>query len=118
MAKLSETQLFGFLCHGDLSNVIRSVSDEQLRLILPLLVRVGLCPSPHLFSRTATSSTDVRAFLLGCSRVNWILRLLKVDFSILQATLKKDVQIRYISCSCGSLLHHLITCMFQEKKSD
>ena len=81
---------------------IRSVSigelsqlrDEELRPLLPCLVRMALCSPVDESAKWTEARKEVQKLLSGLEVVNSIVALLSVDFNLLEQDALKEQQLR------------------------
>ena len=81
---------------------IRSVSigelsllrDEELRPLLPCLVRMALCSPVDESTKWTEARKEVQKLLSGLEIVNSIVALLSVDFNLLEQDALKEQQLR------------------------
>ncbi|KAF4082125.1 hypothetical protein AMELA_G00148040 [Ameiurus melas] len=78
-------------------DVIRlaALSDPELRLLLPCLVRMALCAPADQSNAWAQDKKQILRLLSGVEAVNSIVALLSVDFHALEQDARKEQQLRH-----------------------
>uniref|UniRef100_A0A8C4SC60 Integrator complex subunit 2 n=2 Tax=Erpetoichthys calabaricus TaxID=27687 RepID=A0A8C4SC60_ERPCA len=102
-------------------NVVRlaALSDPELRLLLPCLVRMALCAPADQSQTWAQDKKLILRLLSGVEAVNSIVALLSVDFHALEQDARKEQQLRHkpgVSNGDGILvsqLQHGLTLEFE-----
>lgn len=74
---------------------LSALSDPELRLLLPCLVRMALCAPADQSSAWAQDKKQILRLLSGVEAVNSIVALLSVDFHALEQDARKEQQLRY-----------------------
>lgn len=74
---------------------LASLSDPELRLLLPCLVRMALCAPADQSQSWAQDKKLILRLLSGVEAVNSIVALLSVDFHALEQDASKEQQLRY-----------------------
>jgi len=75
---------------------LAALSDPELRLLLPCLVRMALCAPADQSQSWAQDKKLILRLLSGVEAVNSIVALLSVDFHALEHDARKEQQLRYI----------------------
>lgn len=73
---------------------LSSLKDEDLRPLLPCLVRMALCSPVDESVKWTEARKEVQKLLSGLEVVNSIVALLSVDFSLLEQDALKEQQLR------------------------
>ncbi|KAL9980911.1 hypothetical protein ACROYT_G009553 [Oculina patagonica] len=73
---------------------LSSLRDEELRPLLPCLVRMALCSPVDESAKWTEARKEVQKLLSGLEVVNSIVALLSVDFSLLEQDAMKEQQLR------------------------
>ena len=73
---------------------LASLSDPELRLLLPCLVRMALCAPADQSQSWAQDKKLILRLLSGVEAVNSIVALLSVDFHALEQDASKEQQLR------------------------
>ena len=73
---------------------LSSLRDEDLRPLLPCLVRMALCSPVDESAKWTEARKEVQKLLSGLEVVNSIVALLSVDFSLLEQDALKEQQLR------------------------
>ncbi|CAH0382391.1 unnamed protein product [Bemisia tabaci] len=84
---------FRALLNMDVTKLTK-LSEEEIRPILPSLVRMGLISVPDSTLNNSENRRIMLAFLLGVELVNSIVALLSVDFNGLEADAKREQLLR------------------------
>ncbi|KAM8835256.1 integrator complex subunit 2 isoform 2-T2 [Synchiropus picturatus] len=74
---------------------LAALSDPELRLLLPCLVRMALCAPADQSHSWAEDKKLILRLLSGVEAVNSIVALLSVDFHALEQDARKEQQLRY-----------------------
>ncbi|XP_053131203.1 integrator complex subunit 2 isoform X1 [Hemicordylus capensis] len=74
---------------------LAALSDPELRLLLPCLVRMALCAPADQSQGWAQDKKLILRLLLGVEAVNSIVALLSVDFHALEQDANKEQQLRH-----------------------
>ncbi|KAG7483778.1 hypothetical protein MATL_G00041950 [Megalops atlanticus] len=74
---------------------LAALSDPELRLLLPCLVRMALCAPADQSSTWAQDKKLILRLLSGVEAVNSIVALLSVDFHALEQDARKEQQLRH-----------------------
>ncbi|KAM8899407.1 integrator complex subunit 2 isoform 2-T2 [Spinachia spinachia] len=74
---------------------LASLSDPELRLLLPCLVRMALCAPADQSQSWAQDKKLILRLLSGVEAVNSIVALLSVDFHALEQDARKEQQLRH-----------------------
>lgn len=74
---------------------LSALSDPELRLLLPCLVRMALCAPADQSNAWAQDKKQILRLLSGVEAVNSIVALLSVDFHALEQDARKEQQLRY-----------------------
>lgn len=74
---------------------LAALSDPELRLLLPCLVRMALCAPADQSQCWAQDKKLILRLLSGVEAVNSIVALLSVDFHALEQDARKEQQLRY-----------------------
>lgn len=74
---------------------LAALSDPELRLLLPCLVRMALCAPADQSQSWAQDKKLILRLLSGVEAVNSIVALLSVDFHALEQDARKEQQLRY-----------------------
>lgn len=74
---------------------LAALSDPELRLLLPCLVRMALCAPADQSNAWAQDKKQILRLLSGVEAVNSIVALLSVDFHALEQDARKEQQLRY-----------------------
>lgn len=69
-------------------------SQEEIRPIIPCLVRMALISPLDVTRYCAEAKKDVLIILSGIDLVNFIVSLLSIEFNTLETDLKKEQQMR------------------------
>lgn len=69
-------------------------SSEEIRPIIPCLVRMALISPLDVTRYCAEAKKDILTLLSGIDLVNFIVSLLSIEFHALEVDLKKEQQIR------------------------
>lgn len=78
---------------------LAALSDPELRLLLPCLVRMALCAPADQSQSWAQDKKLILRLLSGVEAVNSIVALLSVDFHALEQDARKEQQLRYnVTC--------------------
>lgn len=95
-------------------DVIRlaALSDPELRLLLPCLVRMALCAPADQSNAWAQDKKQILRLLSGVEAVNSIVALLSVDFHALEQDARKEQQLRYSEESSYLLPCHSVKYTF------
>ncbi|XP_031822386.1 integrator complex subunit 2 isoform X2 [Sarcophilus harrisii] len=102
---------------------LASLSDPELRLLLPCLVRMALCAPADQSQSWAQDKKLILRLLSGVEAVNSIVALLSVDFHALEQDANKEQQLRHkFGGSSGesilvSQLQHGLTLEFEHSDS-
>lgn len=72
------------------------LSDPELRLLLPCLVRMALCAPADQSNAWAQDKKLILRLLSGVEAVNSIVALLSVDFHALEQDARKEQQLRWV----------------------
>ncbi|XP_043910471.1 integrator complex subunit 2 [Protopterus annectens] len=102
---------------------LSALSDPELRLLLPCLVRMALCAPADQSQTWAQDKKMILRLLSGIEAVNSIVALLSVDFHALEQDAKKEQQLRHkLGGSTGesilvSQLQHGLTLEFEHSDS-
>lgn len=83
---------------------LAALSDPELRLLLPCLVRMALCAPADQSQSWAQDKKLILRLLSGVEAVNSIVALLSVDFHALEQDARKEQQLRYIWIVCGNIV--------------
>uniref|UniRef100_A0A673MP41 Integrator complex subunit 2-like n=1 Tax=Sinocyclocheilus rhinocerous TaxID=307959 RepID=A0A673MP41_9TELE len=75
---------------------LAALSDPELRLLLPCLVRMALCAPADQSNAWAQDKKLILRLLSGVEAVNSIVALLSVDFHALEQDARKEQQLRWI----------------------
>lgn len=75
-------------------NRLSSFKDQELRSVLPCLVRAALCAPVDTSGKWTKSRKDILKILAGVEVVNSIVALLSIDFHALEQDVKKEQQLR------------------------
>lgn len=73
---------------------LAALSDPELRLLLPCLVRMALCAPADQSQTWAQDKKLILRLLSGVEAVNSIVALLSVDFHALEQDARKEQQLR------------------------
>ncbi|KAI5099789.1 integrator complex subunit 2 [Silurus meridionalis] len=73
---------------------LAALSDPELRLLLPCLVRMALCAPADQSNAWAQDKKQILRLLSGVEAVNSIVALLSVDFHALEQDARKEQQLR------------------------
>lgn len=73
---------------------LAALSDPELRLLLPCLVRMALCAPADQSQSWAQDKKLILRLLSGVEAVNSIVALLSVDFHALEQDASKEQQLR------------------------
>lgn len=73
---------------------LSSLRDEDLRPLLPCLVRMALCSPVDESAKWTEARKEVQKLLSGLEVVNSIVALLSVDFNLLEQDALKEQQLR------------------------
>ena len=73
---------------------LQGLSDDDLRAILPSLVRMSQCPSLDESAHWQEARREIQKFLCGMEVVNSIVGLLSVDFGCLRQDCVKEKQMQ------------------------
>lgn len=76
---------------------LAALSDPELRLLLPCLVRMALCAPADQSDAWAQDKKLILRLLSGIEAVNSIVALLSVDFHALEQDATKEQQLRYLN---------------------
>lgn len=76
-------------------NLLSTLSDEELRPILPCLVRMSLCAPLDSSERWTRERKKILQCLSGIEIVNSLVGLLSIDFHALEQDARKEQQLRY-----------------------
>ncbi|KAM9456268.1 integrator complex subunit 2 [Clarias gariepinus] len=74
---------------------LAGLSDPELRLLLPCLVRMALCAPADQSNAWAQDKKQILRLLAGVEAVNSIVALLSVDFHALEQDARKEQQLRH-----------------------
>ncbi|TTK47649.1 Integrator complex subunit 2 [Bagarius yarrelli] len=74
---------------------LAALSDPELRLLLPCLVRMALCAPADQSNTWAQDKKQILRLLSGVEAVNSIVALLSVDFHALEQDARKEQQLRH-----------------------
>uniref|UniRef100_A0A8C2BV38 Integrator complex subunit 2 n=1 Tax=Cyprinus carpio TaxID=7962 RepID=A0A8C2BV38_CYPCA len=74
---------------------LAALSDPELRLLLPCLVRMALCAPADQSNAWAQDKKLILRLLSGVEAVNSIVALLSVDFHALEQDARKEQQLRH-----------------------
>ncbi|GAA6083141.1 integrator complex subunit 2 [Tachysurus ichikawai] len=74
---------------------LAALSDHELRLLLPCLVRMALCAPADQSNAWAQDKKQILRLLSGVEAVNSIVALLSVDFHALEQDARKEQQLRH-----------------------
>uniref|UniRef100_A0A8C5GJK2 Integrator complex subunit 2 n=1 Tax=Gouania willdenowi TaxID=441366 RepID=A0A8C5GJK2_GOUWI len=74
---------------------LAALSDPELRLLLPCLVRMALCAPADQSHTWAQDKKLILRLLSGVEAVNSIVALLSVDFHALEQDARKEQQLRH-----------------------
>uniref|UniRef100_H0WWE2 Integrator complex subunit 2 n=1 Tax=Otolemur garnettii TaxID=30611 RepID=H0WWE2_OTOGA len=102
---------------------LASLSDPELRLLLPCLVRMALCAPADQSQSWAQDKKLILRLLSGVEAVNSIVALLSVDFHALEQDANKEQQLRHkLGGGSGesilvSQLQHGLTLEFEHSDS-
>ncbi|XP_036054046.1 integrator complex subunit 2 isoform X2 [Onychomys torridus] len=102
---------------------LASLSDPELRLLLPCLVRMALCAPADQSQSWAQDKRLILRLLSGVEAVNSIVALLSVDFHALEQDASKEQQLRHkLGGGSGesilvSQLQHGLTLEFEHSDS-
>ncbi|XP_032947360.1 integrator complex subunit 2 isoform X1 [Rhinolophus ferrumequinum] len=102
---------------------LASLSDPELRLLLPCLVRMALCAPADQSQSWAQDKKLILRLLSGVEAVNSIVALLSVDFHALEQDASKEQQLRHkLGGGTGesilvSQLQHGLTLEFEHSDS-
>ncbi|XP_004707428.1 integrator complex subunit 2 [Echinops telfairi] len=102
---------------------LASLSDPELRLLLPCLVRMALCAPADQSQSWAQDKKLILRLLSGVEAVNSIVALLSVDFHALEQDASKEQQLRHKLGGGGgesilvSQLQHGLTLEFEHSDS-
>ncbi|MBZ3869890.1 Integrator complex subunit 2, partial [Sciurus carolinensis] len=102
---------------------LASLSDTELRLLLPCLVRMALCAPADQSQSWAQDKKLILRLLSGVEAVNSIVALLSVDFHALEQDASKEQQLRHkLGGGSGesilvSQLQHGLTLEFEHSDS-
>uniref|UniRef100_A0A8C0PMN9 Integrator complex subunit 2 n=1 Tax=Canis lupus familiaris TaxID=9615 RepID=A0A8C0PMN9_CANLF len=102
---------------------LASLSDPELRLLLPCLVRMALCAPADQSQSWAQDKKLILRLLSGVEAVNSIVALLSVDFHALEQDASKEQQLRHkLGGGSGesilvSQLQHGLTLEFEHSDS-
>lgn len=91
--KAVHPKVFKALKDLDISTLVQCTSDE-IRPIIPCLVRMALISPLDITNYCAESKKDVLTLLAGIDLVNFIVSLLSIEFHTLEVDLKKEQQLR------------------------
>lgn len=75
---------------------LAALSDPELRLLLPCLVRMALCAPADQSNAWAQDKKLILRLLSGVEAVNSIVALLSVDFHALEQDARKEQQLRWV----------------------
>lgn len=84
---------------------LAALSDPELRLLLPCLVRMALCAPADQSQSWAQDKKLILRLLSGVEAVNSIVALLSVDFHALEQDARKEQQLRYDLFSHGNTIY-------------
>lgn len=84
---------------------LAALSDPELRLLLPCLVRMALCAPADQSESWAQDKKLILRLLSGVEAVNSIVALLSVDFHALEQDARKEQQLRYDLFSHGNTIY-------------
>lgn len=79
---------------------LAALSDPELRLLLPCLVRMALCAPADQSQTWAQDKKLILRLLSGVEAVNSIVALLSVDFHALEQDARKEQQLRSSQLFC------------------
>lgn len=88
-----QTKVFRALKDLDITNLMKCTSEE-IRPIIPCLVRMALISPMDITNYCAESKKDVLTLLAGIDLVNFIVSLLSIEFHALEVDVKKEQQLR------------------------
>lgn len=83
---------------------LAALSDPELRLLLPCLVRMALCAPADQSQSWAQDKKLILRLLSGVEAVNSIVALLSVDFHALEQDARKEQQLRYRWITHGDMI--------------
>lgn len=98
---------------------LAALSDPELRLLLPCLVRMALCAPADQSQSWAQDKKLILRLLSGVEAVNSIVALLSVDFHALEQDARKEQQLRHKAAGSNgesilvSQLQHGLTLEFE-----
>uniref|UniRef100_A0A673MP36 Integrator complex subunit 2-like n=1 Tax=Sinocyclocheilus rhinocerous TaxID=307959 RepID=A0A673MP36_9TELE len=94
---------------------LAALSDPELRLLLPCLVRMALCAPADQSNAWAQDKKLILRLLSGVEAVNSIVALLSVDFHALEQDARKEQQLRWVQNESilVSQLQHGLTLEFE-----
>ncbi|XP_058267637.1 integrator complex subunit 2 isoform X1 [Hemibagrus wyckioides] len=81
---------------------LAALSDQELRLLLPCLVRMALCAPADQSNAWAQEKKQILRLLSGVEAVNSIVALLSVDFHALEQDARKEQQLRHKAGAANS----------------
>lgn len=96
---------------------LAALSDPELRLLLPCLVRMALCAPADQSNDWAQDKKQILRLLSGVEAVNSIVALLSVDFHALEQDARKEQQLRYSEESLYLLACHSVTYTFVHRST-
>lgn len=76
--------------------VLLSCSPDEIRPIIPCLVRMALIAPLDVTRYCAEAKKDILTLLSGIDLVNFIISLLSIEFHALEVDLKKEQQMRLV----------------------
>lgn len=88
-----EPHVFRALKDLDIATLMKCSADE-IRPIIPCLVRMALISPLDITNYCAEAKKDVLTLLAGIDLVNFIVSLLSIEFHSLEVDLKKEQQSR------------------------
>ncbi|XP_022123058.2 integrator complex subunit 2 [Pieris rapae] len=91
--KQVQPHVFKALKDVDIDTLMKS-SSEEIRPIIPCLVRMALLSPLDVTRYCAEAKKDILTLLSGIDLVNFIVSLLSIEFHALEVDLKKEQQIR------------------------
>lgn len=74
--------------------VLTKCSPEEIRPIIPCLVRMALISPLDITNYCAEAKKEILTLLSGIDLVNFIVSLLSIEFHALEVDLKKEQQMR------------------------
>lgn len=83
---------------------LAALSDPELRLLLPCLVRMALCAPADQSQSWAQDKKLILRLLSGVEAVNSIVALLSVDFHALEQDARKEQQLRFTQRFCHNMI--------------